>query len=136
MAFNFQLDVPVFFFFFFHTVGCCRATAPAFLASQTRANFTPRSPMWHRCKKSSVEALMFHIKVTCQKSFALTRMNSQRTTTFFLNLSYCFFSALRDLSWKGLSLALPCPKPHSLQLSSPSFTPSASLHVSLLALCP
>lgn len=32
--------------------------------------------MWHRSKKSSAVVLMFHIKVTCQKSFALTRMNS------------------------------------------------------------
>lgn len=65
---------------------------------------------------------MFHIKVTCQKSFALTRMNSQRTATFFLNLPCCFFSALRDLSLEDLSLAHPRPPLSPATLSSTFLT--------------
>lgn len=60
---------------------------------------------------------MFHIKVTCQKSFALTRMNSQRTATFFLNLPCCFFSAFARFEFGRL-----VPRP-----SSPSLAPRHTL---------
>lgn len=79
---------------------------------------------------------MLHIKVSCQKRFALTRMNSECTSPSPLNLP-SLFSARGDLSSEALSrlplsLSLPGALSGSLQLSSPSsFPPSVSPHISL-----
>lgn len=80
---------------------------------------------------------MFHIKVSCQKSLALTWMNSQcsspslpKSSIPFLG-SQCLRSEFRVETFSSYLPLFPQALSGSRQLSSPSFSPSVSLHISL-----